>query len=378
MTNRERLLNNLNGRPVDRPAVSFYELNGYSHNPDNPGEYYIYNHPSWRGLLELAKNATDKIVLNSPRYINPDNGGKSAYSSVTSRSDGFTETVYKIDTPKGELTGKDIRYTDVDTVWHVEHYIKNIGDIEKYLSLPETVETGELDVSRVLKADEDLGDSGISAIDLSDAIGLVAPLFSMEDFTVFALTENKLMRELLDRAQKKVVKHVKNITERLPGRLYRICGPEYASPPYLPPRLFHEYVTAYDTEIVKLIQKSGGYARIHSHGNLSKIIGDIMTMGPDALDPVEPPPQGDVTLSEIKEKYGKDLVLFGNIELSEIETMETEAFTERVKRALFEGMSGEGRGFVLMPTAAPIGRVLSDRTYRHYEIMANLARDTHY
>ena len=153
----------------------------------------------------------------------------------------------------------------------------------------------------------------------------------------------------------------------LPGRLWRIVGPEYASPPYLPPHLFREYVTEYDRPIVEIIHKYGGFARIHSHGRLKQILDDICATGCMGLDPVEPPPQGDVELSYVRSRYGKQLVLFGNLEISDIETLPPEKFAVKVVEALKQGTAGEGRGFVLMPTAYPCGRVLPQQTLRNYE-----------
>jgi hypothetical protein len=40
-----------------------------------------------------------------------------------------------------------------------------------------------------------------------------------------------------------------------------------------------------------------------------------------------------------------------------------------MQRALDEGTRGPGRGFVLMPSSCPYGRVLTDRALRNYEVM---------
>jgi hypothetical protein len=61
------------------------------------------------------------------------------------------------------------------------------------------------------------------------------------------------------------------------------------------------------------------------------------------------------------------MVLFGNLEASDIENMPTEQFERKVKRALAEGSSGDGRGFVLMPSACPYGRKLSSLALTNYE-----------
>jgi len=124
--------------------------------------------------------------------------------------------------------------------------------------------------------------------------------------------------------------------------------------------------------MIEVIHKHGGYARIHSHGKLRAILDDIVAMGADGLDPIEPPPQGDVELAYVRQIYGKNMVLFGNLEISDIENLPTEQFAEKVKHTIEEGTSGEGRGFVLMPSACPYGRELSSLTLRNYETMIKI------
>ena len=63
MTRRERLMATLAGRPVDRPAVCFYELNALDQDPIDKDPYNIYSHPSWKPLLDLTRDKTDRIVM---------------------------------------------------------------------------------------------------------------------------------------------------------------------------------------------------------------------------------------------------------------------------------------------------------------------------
>ena len=96
-------------------------------------------------------------------------------------------------------------------------------------------------------------------------------------------------------------------------------------------------------------------------------------MGPIAIDPIEPPPQGDIELSEVRRQYGKELVLFGNIEFADIEHTEPAQFEKIVAQSLKDGTDGEGKGFALMPSSAPISRTISPRIMTNYEAMVRLA-----
>ena len=68
MTPRQRLMATLRGEPVDRPAVNFYELNGLDENPDDPDAYNVFNHSSWRQLIELTRARSDRIVMRGAAF----------------------------------------------------------------------------------------------------------------------------------------------------------------------------------------------------------------------------------------------------------------------------------------------------------------------
>ena len=368
MTRRERLMATLKGEPVDRPPVSFYEINGLDENPKDCDPFNIYSHPSWRPLIELAQAKTDRIVMRGVAYrsVTPDPLEDVSTTEVALR-DGSRFTTRRVQAGGRILTSRTRRDPDVNTVWTEEHLLKGGDDLRAFLEIPSPPQNGVVDTSRVVQVEERLGDSGIVMIDTPDPLCLAASLFDMAEYTVIAMTEQALFHQLLERFASTLLPKTEAVAAALPGRLWRIYGPEYASPPYLPPYLFREYVCRYVTPMIEAIHKNGGFARVHSHGNLKAILDDITSMGADGLDPVEPPPQGDVELSTVREKYGKEMVLFGNLEASDIENLPTPQFADKVKRAIGEGTSGSGRGFVLMPSACPYGRELSTRAMKNYE-----------
>ena len=360
----------LAGRPVDRPAVSFYELNALDQDPSDPDPYNVYSHPSWKPLLDLTREKTDRIVMRKLPLKDPlpgeitnseyvDKNG-SRYITQTLRAGGK------------EFTCRSRRDPDIDTVWRLEHWLKDIEDLQMWLSLPEPEVHLEPDISRILEAEALLGNSGIVMIDLADPLCLAAEMFDMQTYMVVASTEARLFHRLLERFARRLQQQVACVAESLPGRLWRVYGPEYAAPPYMPPALFREFVVPYDRPLIEQIHAHGGYARIHSHGKLRAILDHIVATGCMGLDPVEPPPQGDVELSYVRENYGEQLVLFGNIELSDLENLPADQFAEKVRTALEQGTQGPGRGLVLMPSASPIGRELSSLTLRNYEIMVEI------
>jgi uroporphyrinogen-III decarboxylase len=260
----------------------------------------------------------------------------------------------------------------VDTIWTTEHLLKDVDDLKAYLELPEEFFAEEIDVARLIEDDAKVGERGIVMVDTEDPICAAASLFRMEDFLTIALTEPALFHRLLEKLSCPLYARTERVAEAFPGHLWRIYGPEYAAEPFLPPRLFQEYVVRYTEPMVKTIKKHGGFARVHCHGRLSGILDLIYRMDADATDPIEPAPHGDVSLDYVRRKYGDRLVLFGNIELSDIELMAPAAFERLVRRTLADGTRGQGRGFVLMPSSAPNGRQITPRILKNYETMVRL------
>ncbi len=376
MTRRERLLATLRGEPVDRPPVSFYEIGGQKHNPDDPSPYNIYSSPDWRPVLELAETETDLIRMVGPRQQpTPDNCRGEFFRTDTWEDDNSRFSRTTLTVAGRTMTAMSRRDRDVNTVWTTEHLLKDIDDVKAYLQLPDAVFDYDVDVSGMVAAEKELGDAGIVMVNTGDPICAASPLFSMADYTVFALTEPELFHALLEKHACAIHARCGQVAREFPGRLWRICGSEYASEPYLPPRLYEEYVVRYTGPMVRMIQQHAGFARIHSHGRLRGILSLIAGMEPAGLDPIEPPPQGDMRLLEVREQIGHNTTLFGNLEASDIETLAPADFATKVKRALAEGTAGEGRGFVLMPSACPYGRRLAPNVLANYQTMVRLARD---
>jgi hypothetical protein len=381
MNRRERLMKTLNGKAVDRPAVSFYEINGLDEISDETDHLNIYNHPSWKPLIELASQKSDRIVMRSVSFNNEVNPIDFCTSKEVWNKNDSIYTRISIKTRNNILTATTRRDPDVNTVWQIEHLLKNLDDLKSWIEIRQSYEYNQsfsienVVCSPVLDAELALGDSGIVMLDTADPICIAASMFDLGTFTIIATTEKAWFHQLLDILAEDLWKKTEIVSQALPGRLWRIYGPEYASPPYLNPLLFHEYVVAYDIPMIQAIHKNHGFARIHCHGRIQAILDEIFKMDPDGLDPIEPPPQGDVALKDVRKRYGHQMVLFGNLEASDLENLPSELFKAKITQALAEGTSGKGRGFVLLPSSCPYGRILSNQALSNYEMMIQCVED---
>lgn len=370
----------LEGRPVDRPAVSFYEIGGLKMDPSDPDPFNIYRDLSWQPLLALAEERTDLIRMRSPVRAQSHQAWDSPQAaSQGPRSEFFTTEQYldqgcRMVRTTLRIAGRVMtslmrRDPDVDTVWTVEHLLESPEDVEAYLQLPDDVFAETIDVSPLIEEERRLGERGTVMVDTEDPLCAAATLFGMGDFTILAMTQGNLFHRLLEKCARVIHYRTEVVARQFPGRLWRIYGPEFATEPYLPPHLFDEYVIRYTGPMVETIRRTGGFARIHIHGRIRNVLDSVVRMGADAIDPIEPPPQGDVDLGFVRAKYGHALVLFGNLEIADVENAEPDQFEKIVRKTLADGTQGDGRGFVLMPSACPYGRTVSTRTLRNYETM---------
>jgi uroporphyrinogen-III decarboxylase len=101
------------------------------------------------------------------------------------------------------------------------------------------------------------------------------------------------------------------------------------------------------------------------------VLGFIKAMGADALDPCEAPPDGDISLKDIKQQVGDTMCLFGNMQLKLLEHGSTADVRAAVQLAM-DSAKGEG-GYVIMPTASPINVPLAPKTIENYRVFIETA-----
>ncbi len=354
LTSRERILRTLRREPVDRVPISTYEMSGYN------WDSWYNQQPSYKRLMEFIREKTDCLI--GCGHSRPNLALEKIRSEEKWEEDSCRYRRVTLHTPKGDLTALYRDQADLFTTWTIEHFVKDIDDLDKWLSIP--YEPGEVNVDRIKKAEKEVEDNGIPFVDTGDPILIVAELFSLEDFLLNWITHRKKIIYATDVIFERQYEELEKALELGAGPAFRIVGPEYATPPYVPPEDFRELVVKYDRRLIELIHKYGGFARVHCHGRIGKVLPMFVEMGADGTDPVEAPPSGDIELAEAKRLYGNDLVLFGNMQLRDLEYATPEEMDELVKKSM--DAAKKGGGYVLMPTASPINVPLKPQTEANY------------
>jgi len=261
-----------------------------------------------------------------------------------------TVTVTRVRTPRGTLQTTTRRDPATYTTWTTEYLLKGPEDVDRLLSLPYRPATA--DIRRVREIQALVGEEGIPLVDIGDPIGAAGAFMEFQALLELVAFDRVRLRALLDWALERMLDVTASLLEQGAGPLFRMCGAEFATPPYMRPAAFAEFVIAYDRPIIELIHRRGQMLRLHCHGRLSQVLDMIAELEPDALDPVEAPPGGDIELAEVKRRIGDRICLMGNIQESMFELATEQELRDEVRRTLDVGAPG-GR-FVLLPTATPI------------------------
>jgi uroporphyrinogen-III decarboxylase len=125
-------------------------------------------------------------------------------------------------------------------------------------------------------------------------------------------------------------------------------GPELCIPPLMSPKDFEDFVSRFDKPLIDLIHERGGHAWVHCHGKMGPVLERFVEMGVDVLNPMEPPPMGDLTLEEAFARVGDRMALEGNIETHELMSASKERIRDLVREAI---EAGSGRRFILCPSS---------------------------
>jgi len=365
-TSRRRLLTALRGGVPDQVPINTYELAGR-----NSLDWYN-TQPSYARLMEYIRAHTDCITNWNPRpatdvYTCHERFLCSDFpveiESHTESDGQFQRTISVCHTPQGDLRSISQKAPNVYTTWQVEHWCKDIADVDKALSVP--YQPARYDASDLPRVRAELGDHGLIMASVGDPAYLAAELMSFQDFLMWAFEHTDHFARTVAILAERVVENLRRQLECCVVDLYRIVGPEYFAPPYLPPEMFRRFVVPHVTEMTRLIHERGGLVRVHCHGKIARVLDLILDTGCDGIDPCEPPPDGDIELDQLKRRCHPGRVsVWGNLELKLLENGAPEQVRAEVRRVMAQAK--EGGGFILMPTAAPINIPLEPKTEANY------------
>ena len=361
MLPRERFLRALRGEPVDRVPLHVLGFNFR-----DEGQIEILEDPARREVAERIFPHTiwiDSVPSHINRYlVTP----PQCIREVERREDRDGETtVREIDTPKGKLRAVTRRDRRTLTVWTVKYPVEDMEDIRKIISVPWELPE---DLAPPGDLPPDVEGRRVVYTHISSPFVCVAGMMPYQDFLLLCATERNLVRELTEECKRRILSVLDVLLSRPGIDVVWMGGCEWLTPPMGSPELYEELVQGPEEEVISRIHRAGALVHVHCHGNVRSTIESVVDRGADYFEPVEPPPDGDITMAEAKEVVRGRMTLGGNVEVRVLEFGDLEE-VEAATRAAFEG--GRSR-MVLQTTEGPIAPRMSERMRANYHRMIDV------
>lgn len=340
LTSKERIMRIFQNKEVDRPALKMW----------GAALEQKLLHPDYKIVCDLAAQNSDLFELASSN-LDPFSGeypGDRISIETCDTSDPLWQEeriIYR--TPEGDLETINQVSTVGEPSYIKKHVIQEPEDIDKILSMP--YKPVQFDFNNYYEKAARLGDRGVVLIAMLHPGCTIHYLMGSETMAYFSLDYRDKLHELINLYSRRIRDYTKTILDAGIKAPFHWVGPEVFIPPLMSPRDFEDFVFQYDKPLCDDIHNAGGHVWVHCHGKVADFIGRFIDMGIDVINPLEPPPNGNIDMDAIIEKYGNRIGWEGNIEIQNIIQSEPQMLKELIHECVHSG-NKSGR-FVLCPSA---------------------------
>lgn len=279
--------------------------------------------------------------------------------------DENTRDIYgQLHTAKGVLKFRDSVFRNQCTQWNMEVPVVELEQMEALLETPFEIDMDEVELTagHVRDMVERLDERVIYQFFIPSPIVAISRCMDFEMFLEVSLTERELILEGLKEITRRQLLMLDAVVPKLPDHIvFWMGGSEQCAPPMMHPEAFDLFVEPYDSQIVEKIHSYGYAVGCHCHGKVKHALGVMKRIGYDATEPVEPSPQGNVSMREGFEIASGKMTLIGNLEWADLELCSQEQIRERV-RALGEF---KNERLIVASSAGPITSVTSKLVDNH-------------
>lgn len=345
MTPRDRLLGTLRGDTVDR--VPIYTQIPFAVSPRGfrPGAFHGYaDFDNWRErdeaywrLVRRMENECDNFFVWRPPCMQSDQFFMPV--SKTKQAPPLLRDGLVIKTQSVMLGGQTLQTVHAcrpgtGHTWVLEHLCKTPDDARLLIGQPwDGCVAGAGDFFTLERS---LGDRGLIWVTIPSPILVVCRLFDPTDFLLLTLTENKLLHQLVELTAERIRRNLEILLDEGVGPIIRFGGAEHCTPPMMSPKSFDDFVVRYDGPLIELAKHYGCFVAVHCHGRIRHALQRFREMGVDQTDPVEQPPDGEITLTEARAISQGQITLTGNVQMREMASFTPDAIRSRVQAIIKE------------------------------------------
>ena len=157
-----------------------------------------------------------------------------------------------------------------------------------------------------------------------------------------------LVEELLDRLEELCFEMLERLLADHKDRIDAIgisddCGGERGM--FISPEHWRRFLKPRHRRLYERIREAGKYAYLHTCGNVTPNIPDLIDIGLNMLQPIQPEA---MDIFELKRRFGRDLCLVGGVSTQRALAFGSPDVVRKEVRACLRGMA-PGGGYIMAP-----------------------------
>lgn len=246
--------------------------------------------------------------------------------------------------------GADMRAVDVrgmiphDPITHkrTEYPVKSREDWLAVKAMQEhwLARTTEPWYGEAAEAYQVMGEDGVASVGIGAVYGAMGNWRGMQELMYDLYDIPELIHEVREAFQACSAKYVEAfLASPCEVGWYDIC---WATGSNLSPAMFEEFVMPDVRMICEMVREAPGrFVGLYTLGRIRELLPMLVEAGPHFIETFEPN-QGDITLREAKQLYGKDTCIMGNFDCVLLARGSEDECRQEALRCLDEAMAGGG------------------------------------
>ena len=332
MTSRERIITAWNHKEPDRVPIelriseearAFPEAERIIEFEQTQADNFLWAPAFDWGFCGLESSYTEEQIREEPDSYRWKSRTEATPSGIFS-----AVTRHRV----GELIASDFHWE--------RRYISDLDDMRNLAD--SEWRPRPIDTEAFRARDAEIGDRGVPLVGVLHPLGWLVRHATMELVYQWFRTDAPILHRFLEKSNDHIASEVSRAIDAGVGPYFAITAHEMLIPPWIGRDLFDEFVVPYDTIVNDAIHSGGGLIRAHCHGFCMEYLDAMQKMGIDSIEPLEPPPFGDVDLAGAKRSVGDRMLLSGNVLSQYFPTMTKSDVFAAVEGCMRAGKAGGG------------------------------------
>jgi hypothetical protein len=240
-----------------------------------------------------------------------------------------------------------------DSSWKTRRrWIENDDDLDFFLSLG-MLSPAVPNLAAVREKEKQVGEHGLPYVEVSDPFYTVCEMFPTDTFYIKTLMDPGKIERLLELTSARILEGIEILCRNAGCPfILRLIGAEMAAPPFMSRASFLKYEGDFYRKTIRIAHSGNVPAAFHCHGPVRDIMDDIWDMGYSFIEPFEPLPRGNITISEALALTCRRGVVFGGVDEVLFLAGTPDEMRQAVKNCL-DDSRGTGAPYILSQSATP-------------------------